>query len=273
MKKSIAILACLAVAPLNFVHAGDRFNRNEANGSASRSNYTPDEADGSKSISMLTPDEAEAAKGISMLVTNGVQLDTIADHDGRIHPTMTNDPTEFQRLLPQDQAPVHVDFSTVAGQTAPFIAGSVKEKKVAIYGELQKPGQMNTAGAVTSYEDMPATYWFGQQAEPTFVLANGSVQIVFQNDVGAISLAQRTFGDNEKLMPEQGGASNFGVTLLDSEGLLVGQQSIQDSQSGFGPEFLGVISDKPFRSAIISNTSTNWMFSDLKYEGEASVAK
>ena len=242
MKKSIAMLACLATALLNFAHAGDRFNQHEANGSDGASNFTPDEADGSKSLSMLVPDEDPRFK--------------VADQDVQEHPMVTNDPTEFQRLLPQNQSLVHVDFSSVAGQTAP----------AAVEGNNFAASLNGDALVLTSYDGLPATYWFGDKAESTFVLANGSVQIVFPQDVDAASLVAADVIRSD--LVESSGTHEvkaFNITMLDRNGNMTGEDRLIPQER---PMFVGILSNVPFRSIIISSTSSNWTFSDLNYSAE-----
>ncbi len=183
----------------------------------------------------------------------------LADYDSSLHPTLTDDPTEFQELLPQNQSLVHVDFSSVSGQTAPlFVEGN--NFAVGIFGNAQ---------ALNSYEGMPASNWFGDSADSTFVLANGSLQIVFPQDVAAASLLTSTTGIKEKLsaVSDDQSITTLSVALLDANGTMIGTSLIHLSD---GVKELDIPSEVRFRSLIISSTSTHWMFSNLAYKPDSS---
>ena len=260
MNKSIVILACVALAPLNFAHAGDR-SITLKNGSNTASNFTPEEADGAKSMSMLTADEADAAKGISMSVPSANPNNKAANHDGRMHPTITNDPNQFHQLLPHNQTLLHVDLSSVSGQASPFF----------VEGNNFAVGILGNAQVLNSYEGMPASNWFGDSTDSTFVLANGSVQIVFPQDVQATSLLTTT-GDKEKLsaFSDDQGIATISVALLDANGTMISTSLIHLSD---GVKELDIPSDVGFRSVILSSALRSWMFSNLTYETEASEMK
>ena len=260
MNGSKVMLACVALAQLSFAHAGDSSSNTLKNGSEIASNVSPGEPDDTKSISFM-PGEAEAPKGISMLLGNSVQRGAFADQGTGLHPTLTNDPMQFQQLLPQNQSMVHVDLSSVSGQTAPlFVEGN--NFVVGIYGDAQ---------ALNSQEGMPASNWFGDSSDSTFVLANRSVQIVFPEDVQATSLLTST-GETNKLSPsDDRGIPALFVVVLDANGGMISGKLISPSTDS--PKTLEIPSAIPFRSVIISSTSEKWMFSNLEYDAEASVAK
>ena len=199
---------------------------------------------------MLPGDEAEGVKCLPMRIE-------VADHDSRLHPTLTDDSGEFQIDLRPNHSLVEVDFSSVVGQTAPlFVEGN--NFAVSLSGNAQ---------VVTSYQGLPATYWFGDQTQSTFILANGSVQIVFPQDVDAASLMVDTSSIAAKLQPDE--VRSIQTLLMDSNGNLMGEDRLLLTNS---PTFLGILSDIPFRSVIISSTAANWMFSNLNYEADASVS-
>ena len=179
------------------------------------------------------------------------------------HPFLTDDPSEFEYIRPQHDM-VNVNFSSAAGQTAPFFVESTVDEFSYVVGVFGR----DYAQSVTSANGLPATYWFGDQAESTFVLANGSVQIVLSDEVIAASM--QLSGDEDWKMLRSPDTHEVGqiisVTLVDANGLMVGQQTITDlSSTSGGPAFLGILSDIPFRSVIISSTAETWMFSNLNY--------
>ena len=230
MNKPIAMLVFVIAGHFSLAHA-------EADPYKTSTLFVADEAEPARSISMLPGDEAEGVKCLPMRIE-------VADHDSRLHPTLTDDSGEFQIDLRPNHSLVEVDFSSVVGQTAPLLVEG-NNFAVSLSGNAQ---------VVTSYQGFPATYWFGDQAEPSFVLVGGTVQIVFSQDVSAVSLA--VDGDVMQYLTEQ-------VMLLDVNGDMVGQASFHTTTDG--PNTLNVPSNIPFRSVIISNTAETWMFSDLNY--------
>ncbi len=242
MNKSIAVLAFVVAGQFSLAHASD----------------------GVKVLALLTPaDQGRLNNSASEMATSDDSsemmkgLVALADRGSGLHPTLTDDPGEFEIHVRPNHSLVEVDFASIAGQTAPLT----------VEGSNFAAGLNGDAQVLSSYQDLPPTYWFGDQAESTFVLANGSVQIVFSQDIEGASMSVAFDEDYKMLLPEQGAVLAFGVTLLDGNGLLVGQQSITVlSPTPGGPSFLGILSDIPFRSIIISSTAKTWMFSNLNYD-------
>jgi hypothetical protein len=250
MSKSIAMLAFVVAGQFSLAYAADQGRLN-----ASGSN-DPDISKEVDSGTIKSEDETPAfatTDSPKTLQTGDDQYRLlVADHSIGLHPSLTNDPTEFERLL-QNQSLVHVDFSSVAGQTAP----------VTIEGNNFAVSLNGAALALTSYDGLPATYWFGDKAESTFVLANGSVQIVFPQDIDAASLiAADVIRADLVESPDTHEVKAFNITMLDRNGNMMGEDRLIPQER---PMFVGILSNAPFRSIIISNTSANWMFSDLNY--------
>jgi hypothetical protein len=260
MSKSIAMLAFVVAGQFSLAHAADQGRLN-----ASGSN----DPDISKEVQSGTIKEDETpafatTDSPKTLQTDGDQSSLfVADHSIGLHPSLTNDPIEFQRLLPQNQSLVHVDFSSVAGQTAPlFVESTVDERQYAV-GVF---GSGDGAQAVTSVNGLPATYWFGPQAEFTFVLANGSVQIVFPQDVDAASLiAADVIRADLVESPDTQEVKTFNISMLDRNGYMMGEDRLIPQER---PMFVGILSNAPFRSIIISSTAETWMFSSLDYAAD-----
>jgi hypothetical protein len=189
---------------------------------------------------------------------------------------LTDDPSQFEDVIRSDLL-THVDFSSVAEQTLPFTAqddGRILEgTTMAGDGDTvivrRTLNDLQSPQALTSYQGLPATYWFGDQAEAAFVLANGSVQILFPQDVYAASLMIDAGAYNQKLQRELETISDIKAetALIDANGNMIGNvepTTMTDLARG-NPAFLGILSDIPFRSVIISSTAETWMFSDLNY--------
>ena len=235
MNKSIAVLAFVVAGQFSLAHASD----------------------GVKVLALLTPaDQGRLNNSASEMATSDDSsemmkgLVALADRGSGLHPTLTDDPGEFEIHVRPNHSLVEVDFASIAGQTAPL---TVEGSNFAV-------GLNGDAQVLSSYQDLPPTYWFGDQAESTFVLANGSVQIVFPEDVVAVSLLTST-SVKEKLLPEED--RSIATLLLDANGNIMSEDRL--SLDG-GTSFLGILSDIPFRSVIISSTAKTWMFSNLNYD-------
>jgi hypothetical protein len=274
MNKSIVMLTLLMASQFSLAHVADQ-GQLDATDDSRDLDVGVHEIDGAAGHPFLTIDANQQAKsrtiesegellaltpsdGVKTLQTDEDQYRLATHHGTGLHPTL-KDPDEAQQFLPQDKSLVHVDFSSVSGQSAPlFVEGN--NFAVGIYGNAQ---------ALNSYEGMPASKWFGDSADSTFVLADGSVQIVFPQDVEATSLLTSTTGIKEKLsaVSDDQGITTLSVALLDANGTMISTSLIHLSD---GVKELDVPSEVRFRSLIISSTSTHWMFSNLAYKPDSS---
>jgi hypothetical protein len=261
MNKPIAILAFFIAGQLSVAHA-------TTDDATQTQVEEPSGVEGPKSSSTVSSLEPNDNLG-------SVEKRNLAESEQEYEPTqtLTNDPNQFNDMLTGvkgHRSLVHVNFDSVAGQTAPFfVAGSNDDIGVSIYGSN---GALRPQ-AVTTVDGMPATHWFSEKADSTFVLvqstqtsrfSDGSVKIVFPQDIYATNLRiaeaseVTSLADNLVLHP--------GVALIDTNGVMVGAGSVNLAANKSA--FLGVISDIPFRSMLISSTADKWMLSDLNYDAD-----
>ena len=168
---------------------------------------------------------------------------------------MSNDPKWLEEHINADTLQ-HVDLSNVVGQTSPFILETASNT-VSIDGGT---GDCRSQ-ALTSINGIPAGSWFGDQAESAFVVANGGIQMMSSKDIDAIEMTVTDIKAGQMVRPTTEG-NKFSVAVFDSSGNMINNQSIWLNS---GSNVLGIVSDVPFHSAIVLNTSDNWMFSNLNY--------
>lgn len=257
VKKSIVMLALSAAWQLPIAHAETDPPKSPVLLAADqgRLNNSPEEVEGVKGSNLLTADQRrlnQSAAEVSEMISD-------ASHGTGLHPSLTDDPGQFEGHIKTGTLS-HVDFSNVVEEMAPFVVEGA-EGAVSIFGGS---GNLHPQ-AVTSVMGMPASYWFGDQAEPTFVLTNGNVQIVFEQDAVEVSMTVEEVIEHvktEQMASPVDEDYKFRVALLDTNGNMIGSESLDLTSH---PSFLGIASDIPFRSVIVTSTSGNWLFSNLNY--------
>ncbi len=107
---------------------------------------------------------------------------------------------------------------------------------------------------------------------PRLYWSSGSVQLVFEQNVSAVSLMIASDAMQPDLMEE--------VTLIDADGSMIRNALIHMSTDS--PKTLNIPSEIPFRSIILANpgrmapdetdeSKNNWMFSELRYTADSKL--
>lgn len=257
MKKLTSILMLAAVFELSLAHADTNISLEKGKSETDNPSDSPKifgemmTADTSSDTEQM-PLQATSNKSHKLTFTNANLSDEV---DPAKSSFLTDNRGEFEGHI-KTATLNHVDFSDAVGSTAPFtIDGNDSGTTLVI----------NDSGTtvVTSAAGLPASYWFGDQAESAFLEVHGSVQLGFPQNVNAVSLAIGAFTNSTQVLTIKEGQVGSTIVLLDKDGNMIDSDSIVLNMGK--PNFLGVISKIPFRSIVISSTASDWLFSRLNY--------